>query len=207
MFIVFEGIDGAGKTTQAKLLSKYLKDDEGHDVVLTSEPYKLDKTRRHHYLDYFADRKKHIDEVIKPALKAGKIVISDRYHLSTLAYQSPLNKMPLDQFLDEERVLDNTLVDELSQFLKDKRKILGNMILPKLNIIFYAKTDEILKKWAHRANESWEDLIRPNEFYKGFERKFGTIICTQDGLSIEEIHEDIKIQIPMHIWGDLKNYK
>ncbi|MBN1390018.1 MAG: dTMP kinase [Candidatus Thermoplasmatota archaeon] len=98
-FIVIEGIDGCGKGTQARLLYEHLK-ELGKDVVLTAEPTKgpLGKLIREHLQDPFlddgalallfaADRIEHLDKVVRPALEAGKIVISDRYVYSSIAYQ------------------------------------------------------------------------------------------------------------------------
>ncbi|MDP2799478.1 MAG: dTMP kinase, partial [Deltaproteobacteria bacterium] len=85
--IAFEGIDGAGKTTQAKLLYDYLK-DQGHNVLLTWEPtdgpygqkirelfVSRQKVTPQEELDLFInDRRQHVEEVIKPALHEGRIV-------------------------------------------------------------------------------------------------------------------------------------
>ena len=101
MFIVFEGIEAAGKSTQAKLLADYLQ-SIGKEVVLTREPggTKLGREIRKILLNpenlippiaelllYEADRNIHVNNLIKPALENGKVVISDRYIYSTLAYQ------------------------------------------------------------------------------------------------------------------------
>ncbi len=101
-FIVFEGIDGSGKTTQAKKLYEYLK-DKGLKTVLTKEPggTKIGKEIRKILLNkdynippiaelllYEADRNIHISTFVKPKLHNGYVVISDRYIYSTLAYQS-----------------------------------------------------------------------------------------------------------------------
>ena len=98
-FIVIEGIDGCGKGTQAKLLFDHLK-DLGKEVLLTAEPTKgpLGKMIREHLSDPFlddeslallfaADRIEHLEKEVRPALEAGKIVISDRYVYSSVAYQ------------------------------------------------------------------------------------------------------------------------
>jgi len=101
MFIVFEGIDGCGKSTQARLLAEWLE-KEGHCVLLTAEPTrgriglfireilsgkeKVDpKTLA---LLFTADRYEHLMNEIAPALSAGNFVVSERYYHSTIAYQS-----------------------------------------------------------------------------------------------------------------------
>jgi dTMP kinase len=98
-FIVFEGIDGAGLTTQAELLEKYLRSKK-YEVVLTKEPTNnliggliraaLKKewitSSRTLQLLFSADRAHHLEKEIIPALENGKIVISDRYFISTIAY-------------------------------------------------------------------------------------------------------------------------
>lgn len=101
-FISFEStVEGIGKTTQSKRLAERLT-AEGYDAVWTREPggtpvgaklreillnpeYDLSKAAE--LLLMTADRAQHYKEVLKPALKAGKIVISDRYFDSTLVYQ------------------------------------------------------------------------------------------------------------------------
>jgi len=98
-FIVFEGIDGAGLTTQSKLLEEYLKGKK-YDVVLTKEPTnnliggliraalkkEWSTSNRTLQLLFSADRAHHLEKEIFPALESGKIVISDRYFISTIAY-------------------------------------------------------------------------------------------------------------------------
>ena len=104
MFIVLEGIDGSGTTTQAANLAQELA-RRGLDVLQTAEPStgsigkeareRLSANRAQSFLAaetlallFAADRLAHIGEVIQPALQAGKIVICDRYLLSSWAYQS-----------------------------------------------------------------------------------------------------------------------
>jgi dTMP kinase len=99
LFITFEGTEGSGKTTQAELLGGWL---EKHDPVLVREPggtelseqirdvllYKgLDIDPEAEMYLFMASRRQLVAEVIAPALAAGQIVIADRYHDSTLAYQ------------------------------------------------------------------------------------------------------------------------
>lgn len=100
LFIVFDGIEGCGKSTQARLLAGYLA-DRGITCRLTREPggtpvgeaireillHGEDLTARTELLLMCAARAAHVAEVIKPELEAGTFVISDRYELSTFAYQ------------------------------------------------------------------------------------------------------------------------
>ena len=100
-FIVLEGPDRCGKSTQAKLLVNYLL-EQGKDVLLTREPGgtptaekirqivlepKVNITPMAELLLYEASRAQHTQEKIIPALEAGKIVICERYTMSTCAYQ------------------------------------------------------------------------------------------------------------------------
>lgn len=113
-FIVLEGIDGAGTSTQGPLLVKYLFEKLKKNVpVLTREPTELSphgkELRRRlsrnllpgeevitdpgYWVSlFFNDRKWHVDNVIAPSLRIGLQVISDRYKLSTIAYQSAQGK-------------------------------------------------------------------------------------------------------------------
>ncbi|SDF94786.1 dTMP kinase [Desulfovibrio legallii] len=102
MFVSFEGIEGAGKSTVMETLAAYLT-AHGLDPVLTREPggCALGRSLRSLLLDarirglssraelflFLADRAQHVAEVVRPALEAGQIVLCDRYTDSTLAYQ------------------------------------------------------------------------------------------------------------------------
>src|SRR5579875_2416103 len=82
-FITFEGIEGAGKSTQAKLLAEALR-ASGVTVLLTREPGGAPNAET---LLHFAARAEHIARTISPALAAGTWVVCDRYYDSTMAYQ------------------------------------------------------------------------------------------------------------------------
>jgi dTMP kinase len=114
-FISFEGIDGSGKSTQAKVLTKTLE-DLGHNVVLTREPggsIGAEEIRRlvlqgdpdrwsaeSEILLFTAARRDHLEKTILPALDAGKIVICDRFADSTRMYQG-LSRGDLRTLVDE----------------------------------------------------------------------------------------------------------
>ena len=101
-FLSFEGIDGSGKSTQARLLADRLR-GEGHDVVLTREPGGSDGAEEirslvlqgdpdrwsaeTEILLFTAARRDHMERTIQPALNAGKVVICDRFADSTRLYQ------------------------------------------------------------------------------------------------------------------------
>ncbi len=100
LFIVFEGIDGTGKSTQINLLANELK-EFGYSVVTTFEPTNgpygqkirqlfVNRSTVSHEEElelFMADRRQHVKSVIAPALAKGQVVLSDRYYLSTAAYQ------------------------------------------------------------------------------------------------------------------------
>jgi dTMP kinase len=99
LLVVFEGIDGSGKTTQARLLAEALT-AHGFEVVITKEPTngpwgrKIRDTAHTGRLPpeeelvlFIEDRREHVRSVIAPSLAAGRIVVLDRYYLSTVAYQ------------------------------------------------------------------------------------------------------------------------
>lgn len=113
MFISFEGADGTGKSTQAELLRDALA-AEGRDVVLTREPggTELGERVRELLLDgpamgawaeaalFAASRAQHVEEVIRPALARGAVVVCDRYVDSSLAYQGIARGLGVDEVLD-----------------------------------------------------------------------------------------------------------
>jgi dTMP kinase len=103
MFFSFDGIDGAGKSTQVKLFVDALR-ERGFDVVVCRDPGSTplgERVRevllhssndtpigtRSEMLLYMAARAQLVDEVIRPALESGKVVVSDRYLLANVAYQ------------------------------------------------------------------------------------------------------------------------
>jgi dTMP kinase len=112
MFISFEGPDGSGKSSQIPALAEFLR-EEGHKVLLTREPGGTeigDQVRqvlfdmrnkamhpRSETLLFLASRAQIVEEVIRPALAEGKVVFSDRYADSTLAYQGYGHRADLEE--------------------------------------------------------------------------------------------------------------
>jgi dTMP kinase len=108
LFIVFEGVDGAGKTTQVRLLAERLQ-GASYEVVCLKEPtegpwgQKLRQLAQHGRqeispameLEWFLqDRREDVENNIQPALARGQIVVLDRYYFSTIAYQGALQLNP-----------------------------------------------------------------------------------------------------------------
>ncbi|GGU03348.1 hypothetical protein GCM10010177_73440 [Actinomadura citrea] len=133
VFIAFEGGEGAGKTTQARLAAIWLR-DHGYDVVTTHEPgaTKIGMRLRAMLLDrdttglsdraetllYAADRADHVANVIKPAVDRGVIVVSDRYVDSSLAYQGFGRQLPVEDIARVNAWATGGLVPDLTVLLE-----------------------------------------------------------------------------------------
>ncbi len=132
LFVSFEGIDGAGKTTQIRLLTERLR-ATGREVVESVEPGStriateirrilLDPDNREmsptaELLLYFAARAQNVDQVLMPALKRGAIVVSDRFTDSTLAYQGVARGLGEDVVRELERIACRGITPGITVFL------------------------------------------------------------------------------------------
>jgi len=129
MFITFEGIDGSGKSTQMKLLAARLR-AEGHEVLENYEPgttpvgmqirrILLDAANQDlrptaELLLYFASRAQNVEQWILPSIAAGKIILSDRFTDSTLAYQGVGRGLGKEVVLALDRISCRGLVPDLT---------------------------------------------------------------------------------------------
>lgn len=136
-FITFEGIDGVGKTTQALLLVDFLR-DLGFEVVHTYEPggTALGQSIREMLLDpnnhnlapvteillYAADRAQHVDEVVRPALAEGKVVVCERYIDSSVAYQGYGLGLSIDVIMAVNKLATGGLEPNLTVYLDAQPK-------------------------------------------------------------------------------------
>jgi dTMP kinase len=165
LFITFEGIDGAGKSTHIQAFSEELgKKYPQHEIVLTREPggtalgEKLREILLHHPMHLeteallmFAARREHLATVIEPALAAGKIVISDRFTDASFAYQGGGRGLDLAKLYE----LEVWVQMRLSQDGAGKRYVLQ----PDLTFLFDlpSKTAES-RRSAARDPDKFEQL-------------------------------------------------
>lgn len=130
-FITFDGIDGAGKTTQIDLLAAYLR-EQGKQVYITREPggTQLSEQIRALLLDtnnhmaattelllMFASRAEHIEQILRPKVAAGEWVICSRFTDATLAYQGYARGIALDKIRQIAEVVHGDFNPDISFFL------------------------------------------------------------------------------------------
>jgi dTMP kinase len=192
LFISFEGPEASGKSSQIKLLSSFLKKNK-IPYLITREPggtivgeklrkIILDKnepiTPTEEILLLMSSRLNHINNIIKPALKAGKIVISDRFADSTFVYQGFVNKYGLTKTKDLHKSL-------LKNFLPSKTFL---FLLPSKIINERLKQRKVLNKYDKI------DLAFHNQVIKGYKiisknnNRFYLLNATN---SIKDIHYEI----------------
>jgi dTMP kinase len=185
VLIVFEGTDGTGKSTQLQLLSRYLQ-DKGYPVITTREPTEgqygqkiralyvnRNKYSREEELELFlADRREHVHELLAPALEQGKVILCDRYFLSTAAYQGARG-------FDPENIL------ELNHFAPD----------PDLALLFQVPLDTGLKRITSGRGDELNDfeqrecLGRVAAIFASIKRPYIQPIDAAG--SIEEVHRKV----------------
>jgi dTMP kinase len=186
-FIVMEGIDGAGKSTQAYLIFDYLK-KKRKKVHLTSEPTEyiiggLIKSCLSHdwktspeclQLLFSADRAYHLEKEILPLLKKGVIVISDRYFFSTIAYGA-LEIRDFDWLLNLNR---NFLLPDLIFFLKiSPKEALKRIKKERFSLSLFEEEKELEKIWKN---------------YEKLTKIFKNIFVIDGEKSIEKVFNNIK---------------
>ena len=182
IFICVEGLDGCGKTTQAKLLVKRLKGD--YDAVYTAEPSdgKIGKLIKKHYLHadkrgsavveallFAADRFEHLKSKVLPALNEGKLVVSDRYVYSSLAYQGAAG-------------LD----------LKWIEKINEHAVRPGLALFVDVEPETVIRRLKRKRSvmENLETQLKVREIYLRFVDK-GALVRVDGNRSKTEVTREI----------------
>lgn len=194
ILLAVEGIDGAGKTTQVRLLARRLQ-AAGLETIVSKEPtdgYWGRKIRRsavegrlpldEELRTFIYDRTEHLEVVIRPALDAGKIVILDRYFYSTIAYQGS-------------RGAD---VRALQQEMESIFPIPDTVFLLDLNPVVALSRIRNSRKEVPNEFERADALERVRNVFNSLE---GPIIRIDAGLSIDEIHRMVLRDV---VYGPLK---
>jgi dTMP kinase len=176
MFITFEGCEGVGKSTQLRLLKEYFE-REGIPAVFTREPggtpiaerireilldKKLAVSPRIEAELFAVARMEHINNLIKPALEQGKVVISDRYIDSSLAYQGVARELGIDNVYEINAYARDNCMPDLTIFIdmdpaNSWRKQNGTVILNDRmeleDAMFHAKCYKGFKEMCEREPE------------------------------------------------------
>ncbi len=129
MFLSFDGLDGVGKSTQLDLFCQYLI-EQGHDVVRCADPgttrlgdairqilldrLEIPLSRTSEMLLFMAARAQLVEEIIAPALAAGKTVVSDRYLLANVVYQGHAGGLNVDELWQIGHAATSGILPELT---------------------------------------------------------------------------------------------
>ena len=211
MFITLEGGEGVGKTTQAKMLSEWMK-NRNMPFCLTKEPGdpnlvecvkmrellldpKNDLTSSAELLLFLADRSQHVERLIKPELEKGKFVICDRYTDSTLAYQIAArgfsrNKLePLLDFASDGLKPDITFiidvpVDIALERARSKSIYENGDRMEQENILFHERVRQGFLKISNSLSEQSRIVL----------------INAAPPKTIDQIHNEITVYLSKQIW-------
>jgi len=218
MFIAFEGPEGSGKSTQAKMLSDWLT-EEGIGNLLTKEPGstvsreckhirqilldpKFDLASRAELFLYLADRAQHVDKVISPAILDNNLwVVSDRYMFSTYAYQGfGRGHLYLGQSDWFRQALDVACygVKPNIVFVMDIPAEIGLSRAKRSNIEF-GGGDRIEREAIGFHQKIREGFLDIAELYKN--SKLTECVVFNAEKTIEELHEDVKKVLRKHVDG------
>jgi dTMP kinase len=165
LFLSLDGIDGTGKSTQCRLLADWLR-ERGRDVVACVDPggtsvgqelRQIVLSRRHELtpeceaLLFMASRAQLVHEVIRPALDRGKVVVSDRFLLSTVVYQGHAGGMDVGQLWQVGRLSTGGLE-------------------PDLTVVLDLPVEQAVQRRRERSGDRMED--RPLEFHRRVRQGF-----------------------------------
>ncbi|WP_018466871.1 dTMP kinase [Calidithermus timidus] len=197
LFISFEGPEGAGKSTQVRLLAKWLR-AQGRAVLTTREPgdggavgaeirrlllHHHDMTPEAEYLLYSADRAEHVRTVLRPALERGEVVLCDRYLDSSLAYQGYGRGLPLEWL--------RAVAEGATGGLKPHRTFLLDLP-PEVGLRRFDSRDRLEREplaFHHRLRQGYLELARLEP------ERFVVLDATQ---SVEAIQQSLRSSlVPM----------
>lgn len=195
MFIVFEGGDGTGKSTQIKLVEQYLK-EKGFDVLTTREPggvcaaEKIREVILNEDIDpvteallFASARREHLVKKVKPAIESGKIVLCDRFVYSSLAYQGYARGLGIENVYN----INKPAIDSM---------------MPTLTILLELSPEKGIERInKNRSNEVNRLDLEGIDFHNKVREGYSKVIemypenrCVKidAGQSIEDVFKDIK---------------
>jgi dTMP kinase len=192
IFICVEGLDGCGKTTQARLLVRRLKKD--YDAVYTAEPTNgnIGKLIKKRYLQadkrgsivaeallFAADRFEHLRSEVLPALREGKLVVSDRYVYSSLVYQGAAG-------------LD----------LKWIEKINEHAVRPGLALFIDVDPETVIRRFKRKRSvmENLETQLKVKEIYLRYVGN-GDLVRVDGNKSKTEVAREIAVAVKKFLKG------
>jgi dTMP kinase len=193
VFICVEGLDGCGKTTQAKLLVRRLR--RSCDAVYTAEPSsgKIGRFIKRHCLHgdkrvsgvveallFAADRFDHVQNTVLPALKRGRIVVSDRYVYSSLAYQGATG-------------LELEWIERINE----------RAVRPDLAILIDVEPETVVQRLKPRKSvmENLETQRKVREVYVKFVEK-GELVRVDGNKSKDEVAADLAAVVERFLGKD-----
>ena len=191
--IVFEGIDGCGKSTQLWKLAKYISElNKYNHLLITREPYQKKEIREILKQDespeeqaekladlFIEDRKQHINDLILPGLEKGKWILCDRYKFSTIAYQTAQG-IEMQKLIEKHSELPKpnlTLIFDLPEEIAKQR-----MQQDKIR-----STEQKFEKSTEFQKKVRENYLKSKEFHP--EENIQIIDASK---SIEEIFKEVK---------------
>ena len=200
-FIALEGIDGAGKSTQVNMLAQALK-KQGNKIVKTREPGGTeiaDEIRKlvlnptvalnkiSELLLILAARSEHIDKLIKPSLEAGNIVITDRFMLSTYAYQAYGGGLSLEYIKTNERAIMGELKPDITFLIDLEAELALQRVKARQQTLIKDKFEMMELEFFKKVRAGFLAIVAE----KASER-----IIILDGTKTEgELHAEIMAQI------------
>lgn len=197
-FIVFEGPDRCGKSTQANMLNKYLS-ARGFDVVITREPggdnvsedirrILLDPTNTvgpmAELLLYEASRAQHIEQKIIPALEAGQVVICERYTMSSCAYQG------------YGRGIDMDIINKLNEIATRNVKPDLTLVFLMSDKYFTERGEYLFSDRLELEDEAFRHKMRRG--YKELAAKTENAVIINADRPIAEIEQEVLKEIKRH---------
>ena len=196
MFLSIDGCDGTGKSTQMERLCRWLR-SLGHDVVTCRDPgstplgeairallldrHELRIDRRSEMLLYMAARAQLVDEVIQPALAAGKTVVCDRYLLANVVYQGHAGGLDVETLWDVGRVATAGVMPTLT------------ILLDMPSDAAAARLDRTLDR-MERQGDAFHARVRQG-FLDEAARRPDEIVVIDASRSVDEVAADVQAAV------------